>query len=160
MTEWVSGIVLSIIAVTLIDVIMAEGETRKFIKGIASLLVLFAVVSPLPTLLNSGFSWDSIFSDTTTFSLNVDYLDGVNEKKIAVYQTECEEYFNSCGIEGTVVTLFYSGGDTSTPTITFAQIDIGSVIIDDNNNINIVSTIISYMQDSFGLETHMIAVIG
>ncbi len=160
MTEWVGGIVLSIIAVTLIDVIMAEGETKKFIKGIASLLVLFAVVSPLPTLLNSSFSWDSIFTDTTTFSLNVDYLEDVNEKKIAVYQTECEEYFASCGISGTVVTLFYNDGDTSAPTITFAQIDIGSVIIDDNSNINIASIILTHMQDSFGLESHMIAIIG
>ncbi len=160
MTEWVSGIVLSIIAVTLIDVVMAEGETRKFIKGIASLLVLFAVVSPLPTLLNSSFSWDDIFGDTTVMSLNVDYLEDINEKKIAVYQTESEEYFAACGISGTVVTLFYTDGDTSTPSITFAQIDIGSVIIEDDSNINIANIIIAYMQDSFGLESHMIAIIG
>ncbi len=159
MVEWVTGIVLSIIAVTLIDVIMADGETKKFIKGIASLMVLFAVLSPLPSLLNSDYSWDSIMDTSTTFTTNSSYISGVNERRIEVYEEESEAYFSSLGITGTQVKLFYTEDD-STVEITFAQIDIGSVIIPENSNINIANIIIAYMEESFGLPTHMVAIIG
>ncbi len=160
MVEWVSCIVLSIIAVTLIDVVMAEGETKKFIKGIASLMVLFAVISPLPKLLNTSFNWDTIMESESTFNINTNYIDESTKIKVKSYEAECESYLNSRGISGAKVTLFYESGSTGQVEINFAQVDIKSVIIPDSSNINIANNIIAYMKDRFGLPSHKIAIIG
>jgi len=42
----------------LVDIIMPEGDTSKYIKGIFALITVFIIVYPLPSLLRRDFSFD------------------------------------------------------------------------------------------------------
>ncbi len=84
--EAVSGWVLSIVGVvvltTIIEIIMPNGSINKFIKGIFVLFTIFIMISPI-TRIDIG----SLFGvNTPNFSLDEEYIEDVNMKKLEEYK--------------------------------------------------------------------------
>lgn len=71
MQAWIASIVGIVVLGVLIEIILPEGESRKYIRGVYGLIVVWVLVSPLPKLLqavpstgaNSGDSQQSVQID-------------------------------------------------------------------------------------------------
>jgi hypothetical protein len=104
-TSWALSIV-GLAAITLLcDIIMPEGETAKYIKGIFSLFIVFVIVSPLPGLLRSGGDYQSIFFENKAASVDYSFIDYTNRLKVSSLERDITIYLAQKGFSGTVVTV-------------------------------------------------------
>lgn len=52
-SNWASGIIISVIIVTIIEMILPEGKNKKYIKTILGIYILFTIISPIIKNINS-----------------------------------------------------------------------------------------------------------
>lgn len=52
-SSWASGIIISVIIVTIIEMILPEGKNKKYIKTILGIYILFTIISPIIKNTNS-----------------------------------------------------------------------------------------------------------
>lgn len=65
MTAWIISIVGVVVLGVLVDVMLPEGSTAKYIKGVFGLIALAVMIAPLPKLFNKDFNFESLISDNT-----------------------------------------------------------------------------------------------
>lgn len=79
--EWIAKIVgLGALGV-LLDVILPDGETNKYIKGIFGIITVFVLFSPLPKLLDIKINVDDLTHTSEAIELDEDYTYYVWEKR-------------------------------------------------------------------------------
>ena len=61
MAGWILSVVGTVLTVTLAEVMLPEGQTAKFIKGVISLAIIYVVIAPIPALLSSKIDINSFF---------------------------------------------------------------------------------------------------
>lgn len=121
--EWIIKIVgLGALGV-LLDVILPDGETNKYIKGIFGIVTVFVLFSPLPKLLNININVDDITMESNqSVKIDDDYTYYVYQKKweeterllsdvyTKKYSTECEvdiKFVESCPEKIDVVYFYF-----------------------------------------------------
>ncbi len=62
MNEWIMSIVGITALGVLMDILLPEGETSKYIKGIFALFTVFVIIYPLPKIINGNFDYNSLFN--------------------------------------------------------------------------------------------------
>lgn len=63
--SWAQGIILAVIISTIIEIILPEGNNKKYIKTIIGIYILFTIVYPLFTKIsNKDFNINSIITST------------------------------------------------------------------------------------------------
>ena len=71
MGVWIMSIVGVICLGLLLEIVLPEGQTAKYVKGAFSLLVVFVIAAPLPNLL--GKDW-KLNLDGYSFEIDEDYI--------------------------------------------------------------------------------------
>ncbi len=95
-SSWAQGIVVAVIIATIIEMIAPEGHSKKYIKVVIGVYIVFQIVSPiLEKVTNKSFAISSItnweeFSDTTTQSNT-----SISEKLESVNQSNVQEIYIS-----------------------------------------------------------------
>lgn len=104
---WIGSIVSAVLATALIDVVMAEGETKKFIKGIASLLVIAVIIAPLPALFDGNFqvTGDADGQTGQQTETNETYLERVYMERYKAYELAIQRRLNAVGIYEAVIRI-------------------------------------------------------
>ena len=106
--KWAISIVGAICLTAMVDVIMSDGETKKYTKSILSVIVFAVVISPIFTLVNREISFESMFNtNTSETTLNVEYLSDVNKKKIDDNEKLLGKTFEEMGYSGVIVNINY-----------------------------------------------------
>lgn len=72
MGAWVLSIAGVICLGILLEIVLPEGKTAKYVKGAFSLLVVIAIVAPLPKLIKSDFDIN-VDADIPSWSQSGDY---------------------------------------------------------------------------------------
>ena len=88
MGQWVVTVAGIAILSVLCDVILPEGQTRKYVKTVFGVVVSLVIISPVVTLFSDGFG-DGIF-ESETVTAQQGYLDNVSarEKQYALRSVE------------------------------------------------------------------------
>ncbi len=137
MGAWLLKITGVIALSALSSLLIPNGQTKKYVKGIFALITLFVLVSPLPKLLKSDFSGFPNFFDTAA-ELEIDetFLYGVTTNAYKTQERNIEKFLKEKGIEAKV--KFVVKSETS------SEIDYVNVILSDksferdkSNNIDI-----------------------
>ena len=81
LSAWVLSIAGVAVLTVLVDLILPEGQTNKYVKGIFSFVMVVIIISPLPGLFNSNFSVSQIF-ETESTELQDDYIYQLNRNKL------------------------------------------------------------------------------
>ena len=78
MSTWAKSIILAVIVSTIIQMILPEGNNKKYIKTVIGLYILFTIISPIISKISGGNSmidvskYENYFNvETTTASANV-----------------------------------------------------------------------------------------
>lgn len=105
-SAWILGIVGVICLGILLETVLPEGQTGKYVKGAFSLLVVFVIVSPLPALAGALKDWNPDFG---TISADEDFA----AKYAAAYaegkECELEGYLAALGYESDVKVVVKEG---------------------------------------------------
>lgn len=79
---WAQGIIISVIIVTIIEMILPEGSNAKYIKMIAGVFILFTIISPIINKISSNKNMDlnlEPYIDTPTESTTATSVNLNNE---------------------------------------------------------------------------------
>lgn len=101
---WVLSIAGICIMSVLVDLIIPDGQTRKYIKAIFSFFVIIVVISPLPKLVKSDFDIDSIIAGDDV-ELQEDFIYQINRNKLDAIAEDIEKDLFNQGIEGVQILI-------------------------------------------------------
>lgn len=124
MGAWLLKITGVIALSTLSSLLIPNGQTKKYIKGIFALITLFVLVSPLPKLLKSDFSgFPNAFDTASELEIDETFLYGVATNAYKTQERNIEKFLKENGIEAKV--KFVVKSETS------SEIDYVNVILSD-----------------------------
>ena len=154
MNSWIMSVVGTICLTVIIDIIMEEGETKKFVKGITSLIVFAVIISPLPKLINGEFNLTNQSVEETNQSVSVEnhnFLLTVKQKQMEAISEQCEISLSEAGIEGVEIIPVLSFSDKV--NLNEVTVDISNAVISsDALNININELIVNEVSNRFGIK--------
>ena len=126
MGAWLLKITGVIALSTLSSLLIPNGQTKKYVKGIFALITLFVMVSPLPKLLKSDFSgFPNAFDTASELEIDETFLYGVATNAYKTQERNIEKFLKEKGIEAKV--KFVVKGETS------SEIDYVNVILSDKS---------------------------
>lgn len=124
MGAWLMKITGVIALSTLSSLLIPNGQTKKYVKGIFALITLFVLVSPLPKLLKSDFSgFPNAFDTVSELEIDETFLYGVATNAYKTQERNIEKFLKEKGIEAKV--KFVVKSETS------SEIDYVNVILSD-----------------------------
>lgn len=98
MTSWIAGIVGIVVVGVLIDILLPEGDSNKYIKGIYALIVVFIVISPIAKLANGDINIDNIIQNDDTYcEIDDTFVQSVNNDR---KNQDIQKITNSLKISG------------------------------------------------------------
>lgn len=144
MATWVMSVVSVVVLMALLDLFMAEGKTKKYIKGIMSIIVIAVIIAPLPKILNKNISISEVFNienSNNNLSADNDYLFRLYSAQYTQKERKIEDILYENGIEGAVVKINIYQFDEQISVINVLVSLQKAVITTINKNININDTI-------------------
>lgn len=126
MGAWLMKITGVIALSALSSLLIPNGQTKKYVKGIFALITLFVLVSPLPKLLKSDFSgFPNAFDTVSELEIDETFLYGVATNAYKTQERNIEKFLKEKGIEAKV--KFVVKSETS------SEIDYVNVILSDKS---------------------------
>lgn len=126
MGAWLLKITGVIALSTLSSLLIPNGQTKKYVRGIFALITLFVLVSPLPKLLKSDFSgFPNAFDTVSELEIDETFLYGVATNAYKTQERNIEKFLKEKGIEAKV--KFVVKSETS------SEIDYVNVILSDKS---------------------------
>lgn len=86
--SWCEGIIIAVILSIIIEMLMPEGNNKKYVKVVVGIYILFVIICPILEKINTDYELETFFDfDTIEVSANVDinnnikeiYVDGIEE---------------------------------------------------------------------------------
>lgn len=126
MSAWLLKITGVIALSALSSLLIPNGQTKKYVKGIFALITLFVLVSPLPKLLKSDFSgFPNAFDTVYELEIDETFLYGVATNAYKTQERNIEKFLKEKGIDAKV--KFVVKSETS------SEIDYVNVILSDKS---------------------------
>ena len=110
MNAWLLSIVGVVSLGVLLEILLADGERAKYIKGVFALAVVLILVAPLPKFLNKDFDLNDFFGKE--MQTQTTFLNSVNERKNQERENRILTELKKSEIDVQKVRIFYLRGDT------------------------------------------------
>ncbi|MBR1925864.1 MAG: stage III sporulation protein AF [Clostridia bacterium] len=132
----VSGYLLSVVGVVLfsivLDLILSDGTTKKYIKSIMSLILIFVLVSPLPKIIKNDLDFSFINSSV---KLNEEYQNVVFEQQKNQTEKDLEKFLFNEGFKNIKITIWADNLNGFKINTIFVDLT-GLVLAEKNQHIN------------------------
>lgn len=120
MGAWIISITGVICLGILLDIVLPDGKTTKYIRGAFSLIVILVIVSPLPSLMKK--EWNFSFDDSAFSASEIDEESVVSD--MFSYSAEkCEEELKRQGITASVE-IEYSSAVVRSVTVSVDDVSV------------------------------------
>lgn len=110
-----SGIIswlLSIVGITLIgalvDIILPEGSTQKYIKCIFSIFVVFVMIYPVVNINIDKIDFNKFIYNNSSIELNQEYINNYHKSYKKSLEKLTENQLDSKGYKNTIVEIYYN----------------------------------------------------
>lgn len=135
LSDWAEAIIIAVIIATIVEMILPEGSSKKYIKVVVGVYILFTVISPVIT----KFTGSSL-AVSDILDLN-EYIEEVKEKEIAQNSLEENTYTSIRDIYiGNLKADIQSKLKGKGYNVTDIKLDVG---YDDNYTLNKITLSIS-----------------
>jgi len=119
MTGWILSIVGMVLTVTLTEIMLPEGQTAKYIKGVVSLMVVYVVLLPIPSLLSAKIDINTFFNfSSDSYQIDTSFIEIIKEDKQSMLGKELTAYLKGEGLTATA-SVFLGEGDSVTMVALF-----------------------------------------
>ena len=104
MSGWVLSVTAVVCLTVLLDIIMPDGQMKKYVKGIVSIIVIFVIVTPLASLAVGKF-------DLTKGNITIDsdMLESLESTSDRYRETQLESMLSEDGITADVKIVSENG---------------------------------------------------
>lgn len=109
MNAWLLSIVGVVSLGVLLEILLADGETSKYIKGVFALAVVLVLVAPIPKFLNKNFDINEFFGDEIVAQST--FLQSVNERRNTERENKVLAELKKSNIPAEKVRVYYLRGD-------------------------------------------------
>ena len=148
---WVLSIAGICVLSVLVELILPDGQTRKYIKAIFSFFVIIVIVSPLPKLVKNGVDIDSIIAGDN-IGIQEDFIYQLNRNKLDSISLNIENELKEQGIDGVKI-LLSANIFSSKLEIEAVFVDLFELVIpDDKQHINTHEIIIKTIKKHIDIE--------
>ncbi|MDY3658844.1 MAG: stage III sporulation protein AF [Eubacteriales bacterium] len=129
-SSWIMAVVgISVLGV-LVDLVMPDGQTKKYIKGVFAFIVVLVIISPLPSLLNKEFSINDIFEENAIV-IQEDFVYQVNRDRLETLENMIEADLKEQGISNISIKIS-ANIFTNKMKIEAVFVDLSQVVINQN----------------------------
>ncbi|MDE6565493.1 MAG: stage III sporulation protein AF [Clostridia bacterium] len=144
MNAWLLSIVGVVSLGVLLEILLADGETSKYIKGVFALAVVLVLVAPIPKFLNKDFDINEFFGEE--MATQTTFLQSVNERRNAERESKVLSELKKANITAEKVRIFYLRGNLD-------DIDVVKVYLkaDSDNN-----KVIEFVSEKIGCDKNKI----
>lgn len=129
-SSWIMAIVGVSVLGVLVDLVMPNGQTKKYIKGIFAFIVVLVIISPLSNLLNKNFSIDDIFEEDAIV-IQEDFVYQVNRDRLETLENMIVADLKEQGI-GNITVNISANVFTNKMKIEAVFVDLSQVVINQN----------------------------
>ena len=110
MTGWILSIVGMVLTVTLTEIMLPEGQTAKYVKGVISLMIVYVVIAPIPSLLQSKIDINTFFDFSSAgYVSDAAFIQLINEDKQSAIGAELTEVLVKSGLDGSSANVVLDG---------------------------------------------------
>lgn len=96
---WILSITGVVIMSVVVDLVMPNGSTSKFIKNIFAFVIIIVIISPIVSFLSSkNLNLNEIFN-STTITVQEDFISNVNRQKIDKMKEDIIKNLKANGIK-------------------------------------------------------------
>lgn len=99
MSAWIISIVGIITLGILVDIVLPEGQTNKYIKGIFAAITILTIIAPIPKFLNNEIDFKKLFSSGVNFSVDDSFIETVSQTKKDYREESIEALLAQMGYE-------------------------------------------------------------
>jgi hypothetical protein len=121
---YLTGITVAVVLTVLLEVLLSEGETKKFVKGMVSLLILAAIIVPLPALIK-GTDLTTAFT-TADAKVNGDYLARINAVRGEELKNAVTNKLEVSECTNVSVNVYFVDYSATVPEIAFVAVTCNS----------------------------------
>lgn len=159
MGSWILSLVGIITLGVLLDILIPEGQTNKYIRGIFSVITVFVIISPLPNGFKKNFNIEKLFEfENISFELDESFISGVYLKSSDYRENSTEKILTRNGYDGAKVKIVKKIDNLS--EIDYVNINLqGAVIPAHKSHINIANEIKTIVADYLEIETESVRIL-
>lgn len=146
MTFWLVSIVGIVGLTLLVDIIVPEGQSNKYIKGVMAAVTMLVLIQPLPAVLNGSLDIGEYF-DTEDAYIDERLADELTKIKSAQIESSVSALLDGKGIKNTIVDVVFENEFDY-----IVIINLRNVVIDKNlNHIFSSKLVSSYLEKELGI---------
>jgi hypothetical protein len=152
---WLLGILAIVILGVVVDLMLSEGKTAKYIKSVFAAVTVLIIILPLPGIIKNGIDFDAPFMINNQLELDNGYLNYTAELKLRAIARGVEEQLDKDGVHKAAVRIT---GSATGVDIKIEKVDVNltNSVIDENkghiNKYELLSGLISgYLSIDKGL---------
>lgn len=155
-SAWILGIVGVVVLSIIVDLVMPNGSTSKFIKNIFAFVIVIVILSPIVSFLSKkDIKLEDIF-ENNNITIQEEFLSSVNQKILNKLQKELENDIEEFGISGVQVGLKANIFEEKL-NIEQVSIDLKKCVIDENiSHIDIKTSILKIVLRKINIEEEKI----
>lgn len=94
LNSWASGIVVSVIIATLIEMLLPESKNKKYIKTVIGIFVLFSIIAPaISNFTNTNIDFESIIASNSEYENYFGDVNAIDTNKtiLDTYESKLKE---------------------------------------------------------------------
>ncbi len=149
-SSWLLSIAGMAVLGVLIDVVLPNGQTNKYVKGMFAFCMLLVIIAPLPALVNKNFDMDSIFAKTE-IEIDNDFIYQVNRTKLNYFENQIKKQIEDKGIKHVNIVVNADIFSTNMQ-IKNVFVDLRNVVISGNaSHIDIKKTVLEIVLDNINI---------
>ena len=158
-SAWVLSIVGIVLLTLVVDIVLPEGQTGKYIKSVLAIITVFVIASPVPTLLSGDIDVSGVMSDYDAADVDEAFLQDLFETRMEAVKDTLESGFAEEGVSGVKIDISYEK-DGYVFEIKKILLDTTDAVIDGSDkNINIKETVRGVTQNALDVPSDMVEVI-
>lgn len=148
-SSWIMAVAGICVIGVLVDLILPNGQTKKYIKGIFAFIVVLVIISPLPSILKKEFTIEDIFEENSIV-IQEDFIYQVNKNRLETLENMIVSDLEEKGIHNISI-IISANIFTSEMKIDTVFVDLSQIVINENIehiDINelVVNSILKYIQ--------------
>jgi len=95
---WCEGIIVAIVISIIIEMILPEGNNKKYVKVVIGIYIIFTILSPIVNNLNKEIDFSEFFKIEEVSTIQVDE-NGIKDVYIEGIKLKLKEEVEGCGFE-------------------------------------------------------------
>ena len=148
-SSWTMAVAGICVIGVLVDLILPNGQTKKYIKGVFAFIVVLVIISPLPSILKKEFTIEDIFEENSIV-IQEDFIYQVNKNRLETLENMIVSDLEEKGIHNISI-IISANIFTSEMKIDTVFVDLSQIVINENIehiDINelVVNSILKYIQ--------------